>query len=504
MKKLYLPRATAWRCTFRLAAGVGVRSSSTSQPFAQNLKPFSAIPGPCPTLSESLIASVRLCRGGKHHWIPQLIREYGPVTKVNVIGEPFVVVSDPNAIEEVFRNEGHWPCRGRYEEALKEIHCKIELPDGLVLSTGANWKKLRSAMSRQVVPKRLANYSSGLSSISKDLCDHFASQRDANGWMNDIFDAMGKWSLKGVSYVVFDEQIDVFSGEDAKAAALVKASQEFVEAVGLASGVLLFYRNIPTWTKDIYVTKVQNIRKLGRDFMKRRYDQLSEDCQQGTLGVTSTVGLLEQWLLEGKMTEEEAISQACDQLAAGVDTTSSTATFLLHELAKQPDLQVEVRQEIMDVLGSTSQPSFDQLQEMKLVRACVRETLRLYPAIATTFRIITSDINISGYHIPAGTTVHTDIFSSSRDTRYFTTPEKFVPSRWLHEKETIHPFSSISFGFGPRMCYGRRIAELELYLLLVQVLQRFNLSTDQTEIKELTQRTALRPNEPVRMRFTDN
>ena len=82
--------------------------------------------------------------------------------------------------------------------------------------TGANWKKLRSDLSRQVVPKRLTNYSpGGLSSISNDLCDHFASQRDADGWMNDILDAMGKWSLKGVSYVVFDEQIDVFSDEDA-------------------------------------------------------------------------------------------------------------------------------------------------------------------------------------------------------------------------------------------------------------------------------------------------
>ena len=125
-------------------------------------------------------------------------------------------------------------------------------------------------MSGQVVPKILANYTSGLCNVSNDLCNHFASQRDANGWMNDIFDTMGKWSLKGVSYVVFDEQIDVFSGEDARAAAFIKASQEFVEALGLASGILLFYRNIPTWTKDIYVTKVQNIRKLGRDLIKRR------------------------------------------------------------------------------------------------------------------------------------------------------------------------------------------------------------------------------------------
>ena len=492
----------ALNSVFRLDTRLGVRNSSTNQ-LSPNLKPFSAIPGPGPSLSESLIATIRLCLGGEHHWMPQLIREYGPITKLNVVGEPFVIVSDPNAIEEVFRNEGHWPSRDRVEETMKDIHSKIELPDGLVLSTGANWKRLRSAMSRQVVPRRVANYTSGLYDVSNELCNHFVSQRDANGWMNDIFDAMGKWSLKGVSYVVFDEQIDVFSGEDARAAAFVKASQDFIESLLMITQALPVYKVFPTKPYKFYVSSLQNIRKLGRDLMKRRYDQLSEACQQGTLGETSTVGLLEQWLLEGKLTEEEAISQACDQIAAGVDTTSNTGTFLLHELAKQPDLQVEVRQEIMDVLGSTSQPSFDQLQEMKLVRACVRETLRLYPAIATTFRIITSDINISGYHIPAGTTVYIDIFSSSRDARYFTTPEKFVPSRWLHEKETIHPFSSISFGFGPRMCYGRRIAELELYLLLIQVLRRFNLSTDQTEIKELTQRFALRPNELVRMRFSD-
>ena len=95
------------------------------------------------------------------------------------------------------------------------------------------------------------------------------------------------------------------------------------------------------------------------------------------------------------------------------------------------------------------------------------------------------------------------MFSSSRDARYFTSPDQLVPSRWLEEKDKSHPFSSISFGFGSRMCYGCRIAELELYLLLVHVLRQFNLSTDQTEIK-LIQKTELHPDEPVHMRFTDN
>ena len=77
-----------------------------------------------------------------------------------------MIMSDPNATEEVFRNEGHCPSRVRFEKALKEIHGEIELPDGLVLSTGANWKRLQYAMSKQVVPRRVANYIPGLFSIS--------------------------------------------------------------------------------------------------------------------------------------------------------------------------------------------------------------------------------------------------------------------------------------------------------------------------------------------------
>ena len=172
-----------------------------------------------------------------------------------------MLVSDPNEIEKVFRNEGQLPSRAKiFTENVKWIHDKNMLPEGVFSATGAYWKRLRSAMSRQVVPRRIANYTPGLCNVANDLCNHFASQRNANGWINDIFDTMGKWSLKDVSYIVFDEQIDVFSGEDARGAILVKASQDLMTSAAM-------------------IAQAQNIRKLGRD-MKRRYDQLSEACNK--------------------------------------------------------------------------------------------------------------------------------------------------------------------------------------------------------------------------------
>ena len=140
---------------------------------------------------------------------------------------------------------------------------------------------------------------------------------------------------------------------------------------------------------------------------------------------------MEQWLIEGKFTEEEVLMQSCDMLAAGIDTvsptclwlyfgysgckpvlnyaadynisvvacapttvyhlsfsfpqvvsplpslqTTNTSTFMLHELAKNPTLQDRVCEEIRSVMGGRESPTFQDLQKMSLIRGCVKETLR--------------------------------------------------------------------------------------------------------------------------------
>lgn len=54
-----------------------------------------------------------------------------------------------------------------------------------------------------------------------------------------------------------------------------------------------------------------------------------------------------------------------------------------------------------------------------------------------------------------------------RDPKFFTKPEQFNPHRWLQADSTY--FRGLGFGFGPRQCLGRRIAELEMQLFLIHV-----------------------------------
>ena len=57
--------------------------------------------------------------------------------------------------------------------------------------------------------------------------------------------------------------------------------------------------------------------------------------------------------------------------------------------------------------------------------------------------------------------------------KYFPQPDKYIPERWLkdgpYSNKKTHPFTTLPFGFGPRMCVGRRFADLEIETLVAKV-----------------------------------
>lgn len=61
---------------------------------------------------------------------------------------------------------------------------------------------------------------------------------------------------------------------------------------------------------------------IGKQVMERKVVQLRKDIERGTVDETKAVGILEQWLIKGKLTQEESLTQACDLLSAGLDNVS--------------------------------------------------------------------------------------------------------------------------------------------------------------------------------------
>ena len=162
------------------------------------------------------------------------------------------------------------------------------------------------------------------------------------------------------------------------------------------------------------------------------------------------------------------------------------------------------------MVGNSTFATPETLARIPYLKAWLRETLRLDPVLSAIPRRPKEDIILLYYHIPGGTAqVEFLVHQMGRDESIFEDAEAFKPERWLRNKDTAliesaEAFASLPFGFGTRMCLGRRIAELELHLLMARIVQQFDISyPPEAENVEPFMRGVTIPDRPVRVQFVD-
>ncbi|XP_013779514.1 cytochrome P450 302a1, mitochondrial-like, partial [Limulus polyphemus] len=185
--------------------------------------------------------------------------------------------------------------------------------------------------------------------------------------------------------------------------------------------------------------------------------------------------------------------------------TSYSMAFILYHLAKNPDIQERAYQEVKSVLPYASKRlSVSELDQLHYLKACVKESIRMNPIALGTVRILDHEVVLSGYSVPPGVLLVAQNMVACRLEENFPEPLKFKPERWLKEKaeNKAHPFVFIPFGFGPRMCVGRRIAEQEIWVLVAKILRRFKVEYHHEDIDCYT-RLINAPDKPLRYQFVE-
>jgi cytochrome P450 len=124
-----------------------------------------------------------------------------------------------------------------------------------------------------------------------------------------------------------------------------------------------------------------------------------------------------------------------DMINAGIDTTGNTLAFLIYNLARNPDKQQKLREEIQS-FGSGKLSASD-VGKMKYFHACLKESLRVLPTVPYMGRLLPEETIIRGYKIPAKTFVMWSAIITGKDPEIFPNPEKFLPERWIEGKENV-------------------------------------------------------------------
>jgi cytochrome P450 family 12 len=94
-------------------------------------------------------------------------------------------------------------------------------------------------------------------------------------------------------------------------------------------------------------------------------------------------------------------TMAEDMLFAGIDTTSSAVVSVMYCLAKNPDKQEILQQEVMQILPEkSSKLNATSFNSVPYLRAVIKESLRLKPVVNGNMRRTTEEIVLQGYRIP--------------------------------------------------------------------------------------------------------
>jgi cytochrome P450 len=191
--------------------------------------------------------------------------------------------------------------------------------------------------------------------------------------------------------------------------------------------------------------------------------------------------------------DSEIVDHMSFLMMAAHDTTTSTLCSMIYELAKHPEWQDRIREEVLAI--GDEELDFDDAHRIESVSLVLQETLRRYPPLPVIPRMAERDFEFAGYHVPAGAMVLVSPIFTHHMPEWWDDPWRFDPERFgskraEHERHSHH---FIPFGGGPHMCLGKRFAETQVTTVLYHLLRRYRLRVPESYIMPVQQAPISKP-----------
>nr|QYA71986.1 cytochrome P450 [Anoplophora glabripennis] len=398
---------------------------------------------------------------------------------------PNLLIVDLDLVKNILTKDfQHFMDRGTYtNEKDDPVGCH------LFSLSGSRWKNLRAKLSPTFTSGKLKAMFQTLVDCGLVLEDYIESNITPKEPV-DIKDLLGCFSTDVIGSCAFGLDCNSFKDPDS---AFRRFGLKAFSISGLGVIRLLFCQSFPGLARALRIRQVSadiaeffsNVVRdtvsyreknnvVRKDFMQLLMEiRNKKDGQKIDHGVPGDGNTL---------TMDEMIAQSFVFFIAGFETSSTTMTFALFELATHPDIQDRLRDEINEVLAKhEGKVTYDSLSEMKYLGQVIDETLRVHSPARILQRICVSDYKVPGedFVIEKGTHLTISIRGIHYDEEYWKNPKEFDPERFSDEKrKNMNQFTHLPFGEGPRVCIGERFGLMQVRVGLTCLLRKFRVKLD--------------------------
>ncbi|KAI0791806.1 cytochrome P450 [Abortiporus biennis] len=416
-------------------------------------------------------------------------RKYGYTFRFGIFGEKRYFTSEPEYIKSMLATDFNSFAKG----SVLKFQMQSLFGDGVFNVDGDMWKFHRG-MTRPFFSKDRIGHFDIFDRNTEEVL-RLIQKRNDEGCPVDFQELILRFTLDSATEFLFGKNVNSLSDHLLYPPTAVKNQErgfanKFAEEFALAQWKTTLRGRFSTaWplteiTRDRVADHMDAINAVVDPIIQ---NALEKKSRQGEGEKTET--LEDDTLLSHLINVSDDPSIIRDEtlniLLAGRDTTAATLTFAIYELSRHPEMMQRLREEILSKVGPTRRPTYEDIKDLKYLRAFLNEVLRLYPPVALNVRSSTQPMVWSTakgrppIYVAPNTRVAFSCFVMHRrkdlwgpDATTFD-PDRFIDER-LNKYLLPNPFIFLPFNGGPRICLGQQFAYNEMSFMIIRLLQRFS------------------------------
>lgn len=385
-------------------------------------------------------------------------RQYGDIVRFRVAGKTIYLVSQPALLQEILVkrvNDFHKPI----VLSKRPIGLNRFFAGGILTSDYPEWRPQRKVIQPLMHTKHIESYADTMVRFGELL---LSSWRD--GETRDMHADMTQVTIWVIAETMF--------GMDIKSTPELALAGKLGQEIAVADLTL----PLPEWLLRERNRKADEV----NDIMSALVAKLMEERRQNPEAENrkDLLTLLMQTRDEenNPMPDQFVRDNILTLFFAGHETTANTLVWALHYLALNPHALETLHAEVDSVLKGRA-PTLADLRNLPYTLMVIKETMRIEPTVAIIPRALEEDVELGGYRLEKNSVVFIPPCVVHHDTRWWSHPEKFDPTRFSVENEPEIPkYAYLPFGGGPRICIGNHFSLMEAQILLAMIVSRYQVS----------------------------